>query len=105
HEIVEAMWLDGAYKTLLGRVLLSGLRPIVVSPHPAFDDDDVIDHDAPYRSGPRNALPFALSARLRLMLNGIADDTIVQGARVGRTKLPRFPRFLYQPHFVGGVAT
>lgn len=105
HQIVELMWRNAVYEELRNRVFLSGKYPIIVSPHPSFDDEDVIDHDAPRRAGPRNALPFAYAARLRIMLGGLEDPQLVQGARVGRTKLPRFPKFLFQPHFVGDVAT
>lgn len=103
HQIVEVMWHKPVYEDLLAKVLLSGVRPIIVSPHPAFDDDDVIDHDVPFRASPRNAIPFAYAAKLRIMLNGIENTEIKQGARVGRTKLNRFPKFLFQPHFVGEV--
>lgn len=104
NEIVEAMWRAAVYEELLQRVISSGKRPIIISPHPAFDDDDAIDADAPNRFSPRNALPFAFAARLRAMLDGLDDDKIVQGARVGRTKLLRFPKFVFQPHFVGDVS-
>ncbi len=103
HQIVEMMWRNAVYEELFKRVILSGRRPIIASPHPSFDDEDLVDHDAARRAAPRNALPFAYAARLRIMLNGIEDTEIVQGARVGRTKLPRFPKFLFQPHFIGDV--
>jgi len=102
-QIVDVMWRSAVFEELLKCVLLSGMRPIIVSPHPAFDDEDVIDCDAPFRASARNAIPFALAAKLRISLNGIENTDIKQGARVGRTKLPRFPRFLFQPHFVGEV--
>lgn len=102
-QIIDVVWKKAAYEELVKRVILTGRRPIIVSPHPAFDDDDAIDADAPFRASPRNAIPFALAAKLRIALNGIENTEIKQGARVGRTKLPRFPKFLFQPHFVGEV--
>lgn len=106
HELVEALWNQHAYDMIVERVIRSGARPIIISPHPSFDDDDCVDQDAGERHGPRNAIPFAFASRLKTMLNGFEDaPQILQGARVGRTKLPRFPRFLYQPHFVGDVLT
>lgn len=105
HDIVDLMWREAVYEALAERVLQTGMRPIIVSPHPAFDDDDVVDHDAPMRGGPRNAIPFAYAGQLIERLNGIENHVIKQGARVGRTRLPRFPKFLFQPHFVGTVDT
>lgn len=105
YQIVDFMWRDAVFENLLSKVVLGGKRPIIVSPHPSFDDEDVIDCDAPFRVSARNAIPFALAAKLRISLNGLENVEIKQGARVGRTKLPRFPKFLFQPHFVGEVAT
>lgn len=102
-QIIDVMWRKASFDELVRRVVFAGRRPIIVSPHPAFDDDDAIDSDAPFRASPRNALPFALAAKLKIALNGIENSEIRQGARVGRTKLPRFPKFLFQPHFVGEV--
>lgn len=103
YQIIDVIWRKSAFEELVKRVILTGRRPIIVSPHPAFDDDDAIDADAPFRASPLNAIPFALAAKLRIALNGIENSEIRQGARVGRTKLPRFPKFLFQPHFVGEV--
>lgn len=104
-QVIDVCWRKACLEKLIAAVLLYGRKPIIVSPHPAFDDDEACDADAPFRPRPKNALPFALAAKLRASLDGIANDEIRQGARVGRTKLPNFPKFLFQPHFVGSVAT
>ena len=105
HQLIDVLWRKSVMDELVKRVILTGRRPIIVSPHPAFDDDEAIDADAPFRPAPKNAIPFALAAKLRIELNGLPNSEIRQGARVGRTKLPRFPKFLFQPHFVGEVCT
>lgn len=50
-----------------------------------------------------NALPAAIAAYLSDVLGASLNETIVQAARPGRTKLSRMERFLYQPMFDGEV--
>lgn len=103
-KLVDIIWKQDVEDALVNLVLEGGIAPIIVFPHPGFDDDDAIDHDAGNRIHSRNALPFAYAARLRIALTAHDNVTIKQAARVGRTKLSRFPRFVYQPSFVGDVS-
>lgn len=78
-----------------------GLDARIVIPHPPFDDTNgdaiVSPSDVPI-----NALPFAYAAYLSRTIGCPIDREIVQNARVGRTKLTKWPRYLFQPQF-GGV--
>ncbi|MBN8875197.1 MAG: hypothetical protein J0H67_20365 [Rhodospirillales bacterium] len=71
-------------------------------PHPPFDDQDSDGADLPFRPL-KNALPVAFQAWLAETIGAARDTCILQCARVGRTKLPKFPRFLWQPAFEGDV--
>lgn len=104
-DLVDMLYSDPIEDQLVDRIMAGGKVPIFLSPHPSFDDEHTIDFDAPIRTGPRNALPFAYAARLQVSLGGEVDTDIVQAARVGRSKLNRFQRFLWQPNFVGDVRT
>ncbi|MFT8484073.1 MAG: phosphoribosyltransferase [Gluconobacter cerinus] len=104
-KLIDIVWRNVVLDELVSLVLSGGVRPIIAFPHPGFDDDDAIDHDAGSRVSSKNAIPFAYAARLRIALNGLENTSIKQASRVGRTKLHRFPRFLYQPSFVGAVDT
>lgn len=82
-------------------VLASGISRIrVVVPHPAFEEGA---SDGDPTKGPRNAIPFALGAYLAEQLGCELDSDIEQIARVGRTTLTRWQRFLWQPRFEGEV--
>lgn len=70
-------------------------RPLLVVPHPAFDDEDNVGRQDPLKASPTNALPHAYAAYLATHLGGELDGEIVQAARVGRTKLTTFLRFFY----------
>lgn len=104
-DLVDMIYSAQIEDALAERIVAGGRLPIFVSPHPAFDDEHLVDVDAAKRTGPRNALPFAYTAKLQASLGGEVDKIIVQAARVGRTKLNRFQRFLWQPNFVGDVRT
>lgn len=104
-QLIDLIWRTPVETELVKLVTEGGIRPIIAFPHPGFDDDDAIDHDAGKRQTSRNALPFAYAARLQILLNGFENKSIVQASRVGRTKLTRFPRFLFQPSFTGNVIT
>ena len=103
NRLVDLMWRDSVEDRIGDLVLAAGVRPIIAFPHPGFDDEDCVDHDAGSRLTSRNALPFAIKERVRLATDGFENITIKQAARVGRTKLARFPRFVFQPSFVGDV--
>jgi hypothetical protein len=86
---------------LVAHTISRGINSRIVFPHPAFDDEageDVVSKTYI----PRNALPFAYRAYLSRILGCPVDDGVIQIARVGRTKLNKWDRFLYQPMF-GGV--
>lgn len=77
--------------------------PVIVYPHPNFDDDDAVDCDATQRHMARNAVPVAYASYLSEVTGCPVNDQIVQSARVGRTKLNGWLRFLCQPSFIGPV--
>lgn len=74
-----------------------------VVPHPPFDDIAGGGADSVWRPKVTNTLPVQYAARLSVLLEGEFDNEIIQKARVGRTKLTNFPRFLCQPSFAGVV--
>jgi hypothetical protein len=78
-------------------------RPILIFPYPAFGDDDAVDAGRYPESGPTNALPHAYGAYLEAVLGCGLNTEVTQKARIGRTKLKMFERFLYQPSFIGGI--
>lgn len=100
---VDRVIQEDVLEALEDAVIEAGADPIIALPHPAFDDDDAIDHDIVERTAPSNALPFAYAEFLAKSLGGERDSRIVQSARVGRTKLDTFLRFLCQPSFVGDI--
>jgi hypothetical protein len=87
---------------IVAHVVTAHGRGRIIMPHPAFDDEDgrgsVSNTDRP-----KNALPFAYAGYLSEVTGLPVDEEIVQNARVGRTKLGKFDRFLYQPTFGGTV--
>ncbi|OBY05961.1 hypothetical protein BAE36_17310 [Rhizobium leguminosarum bv. trifolii] len=90
HEIVEE---------LVTAVLAADKPCRVVFPHPEFDSDYPNDVDKPVT----NALPFAFASHLAVELGGEIETNIIECARPGRTKLNKFPRFLWQPKFEGEI--
>lgn len=101
-EVVKAHISDEALDKIVD-VFLSLDKPLrIVRPLPSFDDSSSEDKDFPSK-GQTNALPAAFSAYICETLGVEPDDEITQVARVGRTKLNRFNRFLCQPNFRGFV--
>lgn len=78
-------------------------KPVLIFPHPGFDDEDGIDGQKPIGELPTNAIPFAFAEYLSIRLGCPVNETIVQSARVGRGKLTTWMRFLCQPSFEGDV--
>jgi hypothetical protein len=77
-------------------------RPLrLIRPTPSFDDDDAGED---ILTRPTNAIPAAFCEFLRQAIGAEIDEQIVQSARVGRSKLPMFCRFLIQPSFNGEVS-
>jgi hypothetical protein len=80
-----------------------GTRVICIVPHPPFDDDAADGSDLIGKKRVRNALPLQYAHHLAALLGAEVEMNIVQKARVGRTKLSKFLRFLCQPGFEGAV--
>jgi hypothetical protein len=105
-DLVERVVSDEAMDRLID-VIMPHLasRPLFVVPHPVFDDEDNVGRQTPLRDTPTNAIPYAYGAYLAAHIGGDLDDEIVQCARVGRSKLTTYLRFLCQPSFTGVVST
>jgi hypothetical protein len=77
-------------------------RPLLVGvPHPPFNDADGTSFEL--KENLKNAIPFQFGSHIARLLDGDLDTEITQIARVGRTKLNPFERFLYQPVYQGDV--
>ncbi|WP_146030215.1 phosphoribosyltransferase [Methylocella silvestris] len=85
---------------LVDHLLGAGKVSRIVVPHPQFD---VSTRSATGIPGVGNALPFALAAMVAAELGSELDGEIIEIARPGRTKLRKFPRYLWQPCFSGEV--
>jgi hypothetical protein len=101
EEIVVRSMSEVVLEKIVDCVVSAGVHCRIIMPHPSFDDDD---GDRLLSAGQhvRNALPIAYANFLSRLLGGVVDEEIIQIARVGRTNLTRWPRYLYQPIF-GGV--
>ncbi|KFG91864.1 hypothetical protein BV98_000113 [Sphingobium herbicidovorans NBRC 16415] len=104
-ELVDLIYSGEVEEKLIDSFFEGGVAPIFVLPHPAFVVERNLTPEVVPSAGPTNALPFAYAARLQQAIGGEVDSDIVQAARVGRTALNRFQRFLWQPQFVGDVRT
>lgn len=102
-DLVEAVIDEQSLDAIADVIVKAGTAPIFVYPYPAFDDDDAVGA-AEALLGPTNAIPFAYAGYLTKVMGGAVCETITQAARVGRTKLTRWFRYLCQPTFVGEVA-
>jgi hypothetical protein len=99
-EIVREAMQEHVYDQLVDSVI--DIEPLmVVIPHPAFEQGISERQDAVL--GPTNAIPIVFGHYLAERLDCSVDNRISQIARVGRTALKRFQRFLWQPAFRGGV--
>lgn len=101
--LVERIVPDAYLDELADWMVLNGISPRLVVPYPAYDDDDGIGRIEGRAQGPVNAIPIAYANYLSEKLGCDIDEEIVQAARVGRTKLKTWPRFLWQPSFTGEV--
>lgn len=101
-DIVEALVDSAAIDLIIDELFKFNGRHLIAFPHPSFDDE-MPDIDPHHQEMPRNALPFAYAKFLSDTLGIERARGIVQSARVGRTKLRRFERFLIQPSFHGTV--
>lgn len=76
---------------------------VCVVPHPGFDDEGGSQDDIADRSLPRNTIPQTYAAFIAAELDADMDQDILEKERVGRTKLGKMERFLWQPSFKGAV--
>lgn len=100
--LITRLFNEETEDRLVDAIIAADAVPIIVAPYPAFDDEDGDGYRAPSR-GPINMIPFTYAAYLAERFGADHDDQIVQAARVGRSKLGPFPRFLWQPKFNGEV--
>jgi hypothetical protein len=91
-----------AMDTIVANTIIGGIGARIVMPHPPYDDDDA-ETVVSQTEIPTNALPFIYSGYLGKVLDCPVDEEIVEIGRVGRTKLKRWARYLYQPSFGGAV--
>jgi len=91
--------LDSIVDTLLGYAR----EPIYIYPYMPFDDEDGMGGRVPLDKQPTNALPAAYAQYLSTRLGGSVNETIIQSARAGRTKLNTWLRYLCQPSFEGEI--
>jgi hypothetical protein len=103
-DLVEEV-IDPSVVDELAELVVKFNNPIILSfPHPAFDDEHAVGYSEESKYVPTNGLPFSYAGYLAEVLRCGKSSDIVQSARVGRTKLTRWLRFLCQPHFTGEVA-
>ena len=103
YEIIDRCVKSEVITSLAQVVLKLNRRSMLIFPHQAFDDEDGIDGNKPLGALPTNALPFAYAEYLSTRLGCDVNRTIIQCARVGRSKLTTWMRFLCQPSFEGEV--
>ena len=88
---------------IIAPIYETGQKLICAVPHPPFDDLQGDGADLVGKPLVKNALPLAYQAWISETFGADPDQTIIQKARVGRTKLGRMPRYLCQPAFDGHV--
>lgn len=98
--VVRRCLKEAKIEEIVDRIVYGdGLRARLVIPFPDFDDDDCTGNAM------TNAIPYAYAAQISEITGLPIDEEIIQSARVGRTKLTRWQRFLFQPEFGGTVRT
>lgn len=80
-----------------------GTNILFAVPHPPFADENCDGADLVGSLAVRNALPLQYASSLASIIGGDFCYEIVQKARVGRTAMTRFARYLWQPAFDGRV--
>jgi hypothetical protein len=106
QSVVEKCVTDRVIDRLIDAVephMMNGTSILCVVPHPHFYDMVSGGADLPRKPRVTNALPLQYAAHLSAVLDASVDMEIVQKARVGRTQLTAFPRFLWQPSFDGAI--
>lgn len=102
-DLVQRCACEAALDAIADAVLGANSEPIIAFPHPSFDDEEADGPRSVENVRPPNAIPFALANFLAETLGGSVNDSIIESARPGRSKLKEFPRFLWQPRFEGEV--
>ena len=102
-DIVERCIQEPVLDRLADVVFETRKSPIFVFPHLPFDDEDEVVGNRALTGTATNALPFAYARFLAETLGGTISSDIIQIARVGRTRLPRWLKFICQPAFEGPV--
>jgi hypothetical protein len=102
-DIIDRCIQDSVLDELADIIFNSRKSPIFVFPHLPFDDEDEVEGNRPLGATATNAIPFAYARLLAETLGGTISSDIIQVARVGRTKLPRWMKFICQPSFEGPV--
>jgi hypothetical protein len=103
-DIVERCIREKTLDDLADVIFYTRKQPILVFPHLPFDDEDEVIGGRPLTGIATNALPFAYARYLAETLGGTISSDIIQVARVGRTRLPRWMKFICQPSFEGPVS-
>lgn len=98
-DLVEKLLNPKAVDAVVDAVIAANKPALIVVPHPEYDPHEPSGDPLKIT----NALPFAMAARLAAELDCEIDEEIVEVARPGRTKLTKFPRFIWQPRFEGAV--
>jgi hypothetical protein len=104
-DIVERCIQENVIDALADVIFYTRKAPILVFPHLPFDDEDEVVGKLPLTETATNAVPFAYARFLAETLGGTISSDIIQVARVGRTRLPRWMKFICQPSFEGPVVT
>jgi hypothetical protein len=102
-ELVERCVDEKKITAIAELVARSVTRPIIVFPHPSFDDEAADGHLPVEKGKVTNAIPFVFGAYLAETVDADIETNVVQAARVGRTQLKEFTRFLWQPRFDGPI--
>lgn len=103
-DIVERCINEHVVDALADVIFYTRKAPILVFPHLPFDDEDGVMGGRALAGTATNALPFAYARYLAEILGGTISSEIIQVARVGRTSLPRWMKFICQPSFEGPVS-
>ena len=98
RRFVTDEWYDRIVASILPW-LEAGRSVTFVWPTPGFASSDA-SHDLRHTT---NAIPAAVAADLADVIGGELNDSILQVARPGRTRLTKLQRYLYQPIFDGDV--
>jgi len=103
YEIIDRCVKEDTVTALARVISQQTQRPILVFPTPSFDEEDAVSEKPPLGPVPANAIPFAYAEYLSIRLDCPVNQSIIQVARPGRSRLTMWMRFLCQPSFEGAV--